>query len=250
MAAMTPEEFYKANIDKEKEYVRIYTAREVKAGESIDRGCYFEDIKEDGYEISKGVGYRNKREFAVQTTPAENMELPLPKKDLDKEYLQNIRPVKKGERFWIDYGGGTLSCSTAAQDGYIITKGKGQLFMSHFELMSQFNYAGKGHETEKELIITMNDETPLTGIILDEDVTFAFKDCTQSARAGSLLFVDPKSEDGYGLQRPILPFNTQLRISAGWTARKQEEESIRNQHDTALKKQEKLKACAPRIRLK
>lgn len=248
MTAVTPEEFYQANIDKEKEYVRIYAAFEVKAGEESATGVAGPIVKEDGYELNRRRnGFLGKAEFERKASPAEKLPLPVPKENLSENELQSIKLIRKGERIIVKFSpNGTLH-KVAEYNGCIIkseTDGC-EMYLSNFELASQFNYAGQKYEPEKERIVTLSDEPPLKGILLDEETTFAFRSGNKTIPAGSLLYLDPASEDGYSTEimpaprnRFHLSANARLRLSPAWIA-----------HQTAAGKQARLNARAPRLKL-
>jgi len=249
MTTVTPAEYYQANIDKEKEYVRVYTAHEVKAGDESLTGVAGSLIQEDGYELNRRTdGFLRKAEFARKASPAEHLPLVVPKDNLSEKELNDIRLVRKGERIIVKITpNGTLH-KRAEYNGCIIKSEKDgcEMYLSNFELTSQFNYAGKKYETENEKIIFLKDEPPLKGILLDRETTFVFEGREKTIPAGSLLYCDPQSPDGYSTEimpspriRFRLSANARLRLSPAWIAR-----------DIAARKQAKLNAHAPRFKLK
>jgi hypothetical protein len=243
MAALTPEEFYKANIGKEKEYVHIYLAYEYSAGETMGVGIFETAAEKDGYQLNPSGEFLDRAEFAAKTTSAEDLELAVPKKDLGDEELENITPVKRGG--WVnlkeDANGQFNERLLAGHDGFAIKTGdRSKSYMSNFELTSKFNFAGERYETEKETIVTLNNEAPVKGIILEEKTTFGSEDDNHTAPAGSLLYPNPAG--GYLLKATKSP-NASLRLSAGWTARQIAAEN----HKLAVENQTKLKARAPRV---
>jgi hypothetical protein len=242
MTAISPSEFYKANIGKEKEYVRIHVAHKIKTGEEIDL-IWRRKATEDGYEFD--YEFMTDNEFAIRTVPADGLELPLPKKDLSPEYLQKLIPVKRGDRFAVGCNGKAL----APQDAFITAKGDGFEYIDGFELASSFNYAGQNPVMERAAAFIWRDQQPFKAILLDTATTFAFRQDERTASAGSLLILTPESEDGYKLHCPYpagTSINGQIRVSAACTAKIRAAE----QHEAAAAKQAKLKSRAPRIRLR
>jgi hypothetical protein len=245
MTDMTPEEFYKANIGREKEYVRVYVARAIRAGEKIFGSVMTAD--RDGYEVGScgmrgdvspaSIGFMDAAAFATETASAEDLMLPAPREDLDAKILDKIRPVSEGQGIQIFRGdtAGTL-VTTADHDGFILKTGHGndEIYLSNFELASRFNYAGRRCETRKERLVTLNDEPPFKGILLDTEMTFSFgENGSSSFPAGSLIYPHPRH--GY-LVEVISPSpNIGLRLTA-------------SHHSIAAERQDRLKALARPVR--
>ncbi len=251
MTATSAEEYYKAHQNEEKEYVRIWVAREVKSGDRITINSALGvdavvSAPEDGYEIKDHAGtseFLTKAEFKEQAVPADDFELPLPKEDLTEEELKLLNPVKKGDEIVVNPG--ITIITRAERDGFILSSEEGgnSIFISNFELTSEFNYAGRKFETEKELIVTDKLDPPVKGIILTEDVIFAFKAGEYNAPAGSLLFINSKDEDGYTVDDRIKSPNASLRVTSTAADAKAQREAL-------AEKQQRVKAQAQTLKIK
>ena len=225
MTSVNAEEYFKAHQAQEKEYVPVSTARKIKAGQTVLINTVlgidaFVKAPEDGYEVkgpSDSKKFLTKSQLKQQTVAADELELPAAKEDLTAEELKLIKPVKKGEEIYVNPG--LPIVGRAEQDGFIVTDedGKYSRFVSNYELTSSFNYAGKKYKTHDEAdIIVQKDQAPLKGIILTEDVTFAFKAGEYEAPKGSLLFVNPDDEDGYTVDNANLGY----RVATAPTVKK------------------------------
>jgi hypothetical protein len=128
---------------------------------------------------------------------------------------------------------GLLKKVDAAHDGFVITQSVMQKnFMANFEFTSQFNYAGQKCETEETpIVVTLNGEKPIKGIILEEEAVLFVDGCTRRVPAGALLYDNGRKM----LETP----NTQFRLTPEWTARLAVLEKM---HKIALERQAKLKA--------
>ncbi len=103
------------------------------------------------------------------------------------------------------------------QDGFIVGSKEFATFISNYELTTEFNYAGKKFETDKETIVMNKKERPFKGIILMEDVTFAFKSGDHEMPKGSILYANPKDEDGYWAEGSA---NLMFRVAAAPAVKK------------------------------
>lgn len=253
MKTVNAEEYYKEHIADEKEYVRLAAAREVKAGEIV----FIEAISgneqavapRDGYEARHYITGPKFTQFFVSKANAlhpDKLELAVPKKDLTAEELERIKPVQRGDQFTVEGENGYTKW--AEKDGFFITQkdGKEPVFMSNFELMSAFNYAGKKRGIQEEIVVADKSKPLITGIILKEDVIFAFKSSQITAPAGSFLWKNPDDEDGYTVDEWIKSPNAVLRVAPQWL----EKQAAKARREAALANQEKLKKKLPRIQLK
>jgi hypothetical protein len=257
MTPVNAEKYYKANIDEEKEYVRLAFGREVKKGDIIFvdtiGGNEQATAPEDGYEV-KHVNGKQSFVSTANALPAEELELPVPRKDLTAAYIKKIKPLKKGDEITFTPakegeepdGIDNIYPTYAEKDGFIIALAneKEPAFMSNFELTSCFNYAGQRYGTDKEIIIADKNKPPVTGILIKEDTVFDFKGGECFAPAGSLLYKNPHDEDGYTVDDWMKWPNTALRVSPGWM----EQLAQKARHIATLKTQEQLRKL-PRIKL-
>ncbi|MBU6475474.1 MAG: hypothetical protein KGL10_08320 [Alphaproteobacteria bacterium] len=206
MSAINAKEYYETHKSAEREYIPIVTARAVKAGETVTVNSVLGidamvKAPEDGYQISGSGGYKKfftEEQLKEKTVPAEGLELPAPKEDIPEEELEYIQPVKKGEKIYVNPG--IPVAARADEDGFIVKDKDSDYsaFMSNYELTSLFNYAGGKYEThEQRAVVALKDAPRLKGIILQENVTFAFRNGEYTAPKGSLLFVNADDEDGY-----------------------------------------------------
>lgn len=204
--------YYTTHAGEEKEYVRVYAARSVKAGESIARnvgGLYVESKTEDaGYELSAYHGFRSSdkdfmtvAEFRQNTVSAADLPLAVPREDISPEEQKGMKPVAKGTRITIDVG--VPIVTKAPYDGFTVDVGGNlPVFMSNYELTTVFNYAGAKQGTHEDLVVALKGEPTVKGIILDRDVTFDFKDGPYLAKAGSFLYKNAEDKDGYTAAEP------------------------------------------------
>jgi hypothetical protein len=228
MYNMTPEEYYKANIYKEKEYVRVFPAYLVRCGEMVSDGMNLQPAKEDGYELD--WHFYTKDELEAKTTPAEDLALPAPKNDLSEEQLSELTPVSKGEEITAIFKfDGTMQEQTAQHDGFLVTYPTGRAFMTNFEFTSHFNYVGKKCKTETDpiTVIINKRKKPVKGILIDEPTTFDYGSYKRVAPAGAVLL-----NKGASLH---CVFNTEYRLT---------EKSGATEHKTALERQDRLKELA------
>jgi hypothetical protein len=219
MTDMTLDEYYKANIDREKEYVSIFIAWEVKAGEQALHQGNPVTVQEDGYQIGSyhsnamGKWFMTKAEFAAQTRSAEGLGLPVPKKDLA-------------------YEGYEKKVTRASNGGFNLKRISGTpIFMSEIELTSQYNYESKS--APKEFAVTLNSAATMKGILLDSKTTLTLGSNTEIFLAGDLMLVDAKSPSGYTVVPMRSSPNLELRVV--------------NYHDIAVENQKKLKTRAPHV---
>jgi hypothetical protein len=241
MTNMTPEEFYKANIDRENEYVRVYPAYEVKAG--IPAGRKKIVPEQDGYIFTRDRDEEimSNAEFAAKTASAQDLDLPLPRKDLNAETCDSIRPIGKGEIFHFN------GINVMDHDGFIVKLKEAPMpgFMTNIQLTSAFNYAGEKCQSEKETLVTLNDEAPVKGVIADRDIVLETPTGFLSLCRGDILYPDAAAESGYSVIQGIS--QTQLRLPVH---KPSAEEIAAEYHKTAVENLDKLKAHAPRIRVK
>jgi hypothetical protein len=244
MTAITPKDYYAAHSSEEKEYVRVYMARKVKAGEEVKVRYQSVTVAEDGYLVSAADSFGSDRDlliraadFVAKTTPAADLPLPVPKKELREERVEVIKPVSKGELI-NPYK--LPQPRPARTDGFIVTINGRETFMSNHQLTSKFNYAGEKRETKNLLLVTINGEAPIRGVLLDQLTDFTLKDSTYTVSSG-LLYRDPVSADGY-VVRYANATNTDLRLSAAWSAK-------HDSHLIALDNQAQLKAKSRKTRL-
>jgi len=227
----TEEEFYKAHLANQQEYVRVWVARPFKAGEQND-GM---PVTKDGYALydendvyRQCKKYLSPAEFTATMTPADNdkLALPVPKKDLAQEGIEDIMPVQKNEK--IKLGPAGEETSTAPCDGFTFMRGGQQYFLDNQQLMSQFNYAGSHIEQRKELLVT--DNIPLKGFILDKAVTVTYSSTayTYTYAAGTFVYRD---KYGCHVEEMRNSANTVLRLVTTNT----------DAHKTALDNQADLK---------
>jgi hypothetical protein len=252
MKTVNAEEYYKAHIGDEREYVRLAAAREVKAGEIVFieavSGTEQAVAPKDGYEAKHYITGPKFSQFFVSKANAlhpDKLELAVPKKDLTAEELERIKPVQRGDEFTVEGENGYTKY--AEKDGFFITQqdGKEPLFMSNFELLTAFNYAGKKRGIQEEIVIADKTKPPVTGIILKEDVIFAFKSSQITAPAGSFLWKNPDDEDGYTVEEGIRSPNAVLRIAPQWL----EKQAAKARHEVTSARQEELKKRKPQIKL-
>lgn len=197
-------EYYQAHAADEREFYRVYVARPVKEGERITVTTPLPMVtraEEDGYEISGYTGmhssdkaFMSAADFAEKTLPADIYAPAAAVEDLPADI--KVKPVAKGKAM-VSNNAGINVQGAAPYDGVIVEAGKNRLYFSNYELTSLFNYAGRKESTHEEILVRMKDEPPVKGIILGEEVTFAFKGGDYEAKMGSALFPNPKDEDGY-----------------------------------------------------
>lgn len=214
-AAITPADYYQANIAREQSYMRVYMARKVKAGEEVEVGYNnMVTAAVDSYLISGGNGHADQRdrlmtatEFAEKTKPAGSLALPEPRQDLT---MKIVKAAAKGELVKL-YG---LKKPTQARaDGFVVNNGNTDIFMTNHELASKFNYAGEKRVTQELQLVTINYETPIRGILIQERTAFQLKTYVHHESSG-LLYRDPVSEQGY-VVRFENSVNTDLRLAPG-----------------------------------
>jgi hypothetical protein len=203
-AAVDAKTWYDQNVDKEREYVRVYSAIPAKPGDrwteagviSVARG-----VKEEGYIIKAYSGFHDMREafldkdeFAEKAAPAGALYPSQPPSDLDKDDLAALTPIKKGKDF-LSMG---IFSASAECDGFLLKGQDGNnSFVSNYALTSAFNYAGKKFDSDGATVVSMKDESPVRGIIVDEDVTFNFKTGPYEVKKGGFVMINPDDEDGY-----------------------------------------------------
>jgi len=212
MPALSAEQFYKDHIADEREYVNVYPAYATGRGEVVNGIFYGPD------------------DFEQAASSALRLALPAPKRNLPAD-MREITPVAKGETITVRRNG-LLKQVNATHDGFVITQSVMQKnFVPNFEFTSQFNYAGKKYETEETpIIVTLNGDKPLKGIVLEEETVLLVAGVTHRLPAGALLYENGKKF----IEAP----NTQLRLTHEWTARFVAAEKA---HKIALARQAQLK---------
>jgi hypothetical protein len=199
-------EYYQQRAEAEREYVRVYAARPAKEGDAItvNAGGFAiqSSIEEDGYTLSAYSGAQSSTEeflsaedFKTRTEDAGSLYPSLPREDVSAEEAAALRPVKKGKTIVVNVG---LPIQTKAEcDGFLYKTSGGDIFLSNYSVSAAFNYVGRKEQTHEELVVRKKDEPMLKGIILEEDVTFAFKSGPYEAKKGSFVTPNPDDEDGY-----------------------------------------------------
>ncbi len=203
MTAITADEYYKANIGREKEYVRVGYAYPVKAGDTL------RDLKkaplgtcgirntiiatEDGYVV---VTYPNKEfltcaEFEEKKVLAVQLKLPNARKPLSNEEAASMGPLRNGEV--VKY---TTEDGKAAEwipDNYFVhTKHDGEdRYTANHELAVFFNIASAKVPGPKFLVVTDKEPSIEKGIVVDKEVTFNDGGQEFKATPGFFLFYDP-----------------------------------------------------------
>jgi len=245
MTPITPKDYYDAHIAEEKEYVRVYLAYKVKGGEEILVGSQRMTAAEDSYLLTLGgeLDHRYDRlmsaaDFAARTTPAADLLLPAPKKELSEASVQTVTPVKKGDAI-NPYK--LKKHQHARADGFIVSIKAGATFMTNHALMSKFNYAGQKFETENLPLVTVKGEMPIHGIIIQEMTPFALKDGSTYFETSGLLQRDAATAEGYQVNYSLAP-NADLRLSPAWSA-------THDPHTIALDNQAKLKTISLKRKL-
>lgn len=207
-------EFFKANEADAKDYVQVYAARALRAGDKRIAdvgGLNIQTTAEHaGYELARYTSMHDSRkvfldakEFAEKTLPADMLAPAVPREDLSAADMKAFTPVAKGERIAVDVGLPIIT--TADMDGFTVQVGDAKslpVFMSNYAVSTLFNYAGARKQTHEDLIVRVKDEPELNGIILKADTTFAFKEGDYTAPAGSFLYENKEDVDGYTVMPP------------------------------------------------
>jgi hypothetical protein len=239
--AVKAQDYYRQHAAEEREYARVYVARPAGPGDSYVDGVFEKGIREAGYKLSVYTdvnttqqAFLNTRDFDAQAKDASKLRLPVPREDLSAEDAAKLTPVGKGRNYVASFFEQTTGC-----DGFLCKTSEGQGFISNYALTTAFNYAGAKVETEKEQLVTLQDEPMLKGFILAEDVTFAFKAGNYEAKKGSFLYVNAQDEDGYTVMKPgYAQFALRRNPSAEEIA---EESSVALNHSIAVGGPMKLK---------
>ena len=202
--------YYEQRADKECEYLRVYSAVPMREGETWTANVSGLNIRqsadEDGYKIKAYEGMQSAHEtfipadeFKAKAEDASKFHLPQAPEELSAQDLAAMTPIKKGKQF---VAGGFIS-ARAECDGFLYkTEKNGNSFLSNYAVTAAFNYAGQKQETDGAQIVRLKDEPNLKGIILDEDVTFAFKSGPYKAEKGSFVMPNPDDVDGYTAYPP------------------------------------------------
>lgn len=99
-------------------------------------------------------------------------------------YNANAKDEKTYARMWVQMDPDKIETPDFLKDVFLNVTVKSQ--------MEPYN----GENAHKGKLVR-GPEPDMTGIILDQEVTFAFKAGNYTAAKGSFLFVNPKDEDGY-----------------------------------------------------
>lgn len=240
MTTATGEEYYAAHISEEKEYVRVYEAHAVKAGETVylyARAPH--PSTQDGYVVN--YRFYTAEEFAAKTAAADHLHLPCPREELTEQQRAELTPVAKNDEIYaVDKFNGGMYVQTAEHDGFLVSYGESKVFMSNFEFSSQFNEAAEKRQTEAAalgVIINDNQETK-KGILIAEAVTIMHHGRLYTAPAGSILCNEGRTINTI--------FNQQYRLSQKDTA---VASMPAEAHKTALDRQAwlKTKAVKPKV---
>lgn len=205
MTAITAHDYYQSHKAQEKSYTHVYTARPVKKGETIiimsglGIGAQVK-APSNGYLVEDNMTrqpgtFLTESEFKAQAVTADQFRLPAAKEDLPTGV--KLEPVAKGDTAVVDSFLGIYAQVSVDADGFIVIEGQSRSYVTNFELTSCFNYAGKKKKTHDVLVVADKEDAPVKGIVLTEDVTFAFKKGDYAAPKGSILIVNADDEDGY-----------------------------------------------------
>lgn len=219
--AVNAADYYKEHATDEREYLRVYVARPVKEGDRMTVTSPLPMITradEEGYEVSAYTSmsgsekfFMSAEEFKEKMQDATIYAAADAAEDLPADV--KVKPAAKGKLI-VSNNGGIPVQSKAPYDGVIVEAGDNRLYLSNYELTSIFNYAGKKESTHPELLVRLKDEPPVKGIVLREDVTFAFLDGDAKATAGSLLMPNPDDKDGYTSVGGVAYARVGLRLNA------------------------------------
>jgi hypothetical protein len=188
----------------------LYEARKIKKGDKMVVGSglkFATRAKEDGWLLKSMSGdasaFLTKAEFA-RAAVAEVHTIGDERTEITSDY--KVRAVKKGQQIVAyPFGPGLGVQDTAGTNAYLVgfpDAPDAPRYFSETDFKRQFRNPG-----EKPATITFyrskdldpKDETQM--IVLKEDTTFAFKAGECEGKAGDVLYVNSKDEDGYTVSR-------------------------------------------------
>jgi len=213
MTAITGQDYYKAHIREEKEFLRVYAAYPVRKGEAL-KNSNSGPAPEDGYEI--GYHFYTNEEFAAATTPADNLALPAPKNNLCEYQRADLARVKKGDEITAaDKQTGQMLEQTADHDGFVVPFKSKKIYLTNFEFSAYFNDTVKKCQTEQDAIpVILNEENQAQkGILITCSVILSYGDCTRMAVAGDVLYLHRNDssftiDSGYNLNHRMTERST------------------------------------------
>lgn len=197
----TPLQYFRAHAAEQQEYIPVFVARPVRAGENFNahiEGMVIENLiaKVDGYTLKGFVNdphstieeqadqvFMTPQDIFEKTYTLESAELPLPRADLEPDVVVEVVP--RGTEISIGKPGQEVPFVTE-YEGFRVTNARGSDFISRHVLTSMFNYAGKKIDGD-EHIVALRSAAPLRGVIVPEDTVMNMEGYGYRISAGSLI---------------------------------------------------------------
>lgn len=207
----TSHEYFEKHKDNVQEFVAVTMIRAIKAGEIFIRKVGPLIVKNrapaDGYAAMTPFdgddrdGFLTAQDLVEKTYDvfASNAPLVTPLEDLPEDVtvvpVAKNDQVKRGEQVY-----------AAGVDGVLVTfPGTQPTFYWNAELSSVFNYAGARKMTAEQYFVVYQDNAPLPGIVVEEQVRIKLGGQTHIAPVGSVLMKladDSLSKGDHGLLMP------------------------------------------------
>lgn len=190
--AQSLEDYFNAHAADIQDYTIVTIAHPIKAGEryQVDHGIFVieEEAEEDGYVLQSPIGaddgFMTVQDLVEKSFDISNAETPLPKRDVPDDIT--LIPVGQGETIKLGYLGREQE-TQAPIDGFVIETPKGTDFLSRYEILSIFNYAGKPAFTHEEQVVGFHHNEPTRGLIVKENTVFDFDGDREEVEKGSVI---------------------------------------------------------------
>lgn len=208
--AQSLEDYFNAHAADIQDYTVVTIAHPIKAGEryQVDHGIFVieEEAEEDGYVLQSPIGdddgFMTVQDLVEKSFDISSAETPLPKRAVPDGIT--LVPVGEGDTIRLGYRGREQE-TEAPVDGFVIETPRGTDFMSKYQILSIFNYAGQPKVTHEEQVVGFHHNQPTRALVVKENTVLDFDGTPEEVEKGSVIAeLKIQGETAYGVMSPDL----------------------------------------------